>query len=109
PCRGRRCGTAGSSGAGDEHGVAEREEAIPVLEGVVVEVAPAGTGKGVEHQQQARARQVEVREQDVDDLEPEVAVNEEVGSPTALAEGGALEGADRRGADGDNAAGGFPA
>src|SRR5918997_4862883 len=53
----------------EQHGVAERQEAVALGEGDGVEVAPAGADERVDHHEQGRAGQVEVGEQHVDDLE----------------------------------------
>ena len=65
----------GSVLAGKEHRVAEGEEPVVVDLGHRIEVTPARPGKGLHEQQQRRAREVEVRHQQIDDAEAVRAVS----------------------------------
>ena len=69
----------------EQHRVAEAEEAVVAGQRRVVQPAPAVADEGVDHHQQRRARQVEVRHQQVDHLPVEAAVDEQVGAPGELA------------------------
>ena len=96
-----------ASVAGQEHGVAEGQEPVAPVEGLLVEPAPArravglGADEGVDHDQQRRAGLVEVGHQPVDHLELEAGADEQVGATLELAGGRrALQGAHRGGADG---------
>src|SRR5581483_8869529 len=69
----------------------------------LVEVTPPLARERRQEKKERRAREMEVRQQDVDDLEVEVAVDEQRGSTAERSPGRALEGADGRGAHGDDA------
>src|SRR6266545_2350047 len=90
----------------DEHGVAVRIEPIARRDGVTIGVEqelPAA--KGGDEQEERRAREMEVRDQPVDDLEPIARIDVDVGGATARPHPAAcvrrpLERPGRRGPDG---------
>src|SRR4051794_14353844 len=62
----------------EQHGVAERQEAVLAAERLGVEPAPPLPHEGVDHHQQRRAWQMEVGQQQVDQLPVVPAVDEDV-------------------------------
>src|SRR5262249_6004358 len=92
----------------DQHGVAVRIE--PVAEGDGVPVGVEGevdTAERGDEQEQGRSREVEVRDQPVDDPEAVAGMDEEISAAPARANTAALAGrplerASRGGADGDD-------